>query len=225
MLMTISRWFFSLILLGLSSSIAMADSVDPKFVPIGGGGSIILNSPTDEAFQFSFTRGTDQTVDCGAHGGPSDDACINPANTRFVNNSGQTWISVTLEITQHNNAGGPALTFTALDNSIDPYFNNSTFGINEAGNPFVTFFGIDENHPGILPATSCTGFEIVTCTGPTEIFNDQTTLLYDFSILADVNEMTAGQSFTAQGTATVPEPATVLLALGGGLLFVFFKRT
>src|SRR5882762_6284258 len=102
--MNFSKWFLSLVLLGLSSSLAMADSVDPKFVPIGGGGSIILNSPNDPAFTFSYLFGVTQTVDCGQVSGSFSDAgftCIDPANTNteFVNNSGKAWNSLTLEFT------------------------------------------------------------------------------------------------------------------------------
>lgn len=224
--MNVSRWFLALIILGLSSSIAMADSVDPKFVPIGGTGSIILTSPTDPAFQISFIRnGNVGTVDCGSFGGPSDDRCINPDNTEFVNFSHQTWSAITLEIT-HQSLG---LVFSTLNNDIDPYFAHSAFGLLENGDAFVTFFGIDSTHPGILSADSCTpqieGPPI--CTGPTA--NDGALRLYDFSVLSDVNDMGDGQSFTAQGTAQgtttpVPEPATVLLALVGGLLLFLFKR-
>ena len=220
--MNFSRWFLSLILLGLSSSLAMADSVDPKFVPIGGGGSIILDSPTDPAFQFSFTKnGSVGTVGCGSFGGPSDNQCINPSNTEFVNNSGQAWNSITLEVTQQS----LGLLFTAFDNAnaIDPYFNNSASGFLLNGNAFVTFFGTDETHPGILSAYSCPDGPS-TCTGPTQGEGEGQLLLYDFAILSDVTDMADGQSFTVQGTATVPEPATVLLALGAGLLLFLFKR-
>jgi hypothetical protein len=216
--MKISRWLLVPVLVALSASAAMADSIDPRFVPIGGGGSIILNSPTDPAFQISFTKnGTVGTVDCGLFGGPEGDLCIDPAATEFVNNTGQTWTSITLEITQQS-AG---LVFAALDNAIDPYFANAASGFLNNGNAFVTFFGIDATHPGILPATSC-NFEL-GCTGPTA--NDGT-LLYDFAILTDVGDMVDGQSFTVQGTATTTasEPPTILLALTGGLFLVLKKR-
>lgn len=224
--MNSSRWFLSLILLGLSSSMAMADSVDPKFVPIGGTGSIILGSPTDPAFTFSYAFGFTQTVDCGQVDGSFSDAgftCIDPAhtNTEFVNNSGRAWTSLTLEFTGISGD----LIFSPTDNAnfIDPYFNNSTSGINEAGNPFVTFFGIDEGHPGILAAFGCDG---ESCSGPTGTFNDHPVLYYDFSILADVTDAQhTGDAFTTRGTATaVPEPPTGLLALGAGLLLFLFKR-
>jgi len=227
--MNFSRWFLSLILLGLSSAIAMADSVDPKFVPIGGGGSIIVTSLNQDDFRIVFTRNGDiGTVDCGSDSlpGPAGHRCIDPTSTEFVNLTGRTWDSITLEITKHDDANGAPLTFAPFDNadSIDPYFAHSASGFLDNHNAFVRFFGIDSSHPGIQSAFACPDGPH-TCTGPT-ISDDVTLLLYDFSVLSDVNEMTDGQSFTAQITATaVPEPATVLLALGGGLLLLFFKRT
>lgn len=232
--MNISRWLFSLLLLGLSASIAMADSVDPKFVPIGGTGSIVINSLADfSPLTFSYQQGVTQTVDCGQVSGSFSDAgftCIKPFDpetetgtmTEFVNNTGQTWTSLTLEFVNVVDPSG-VLVFSPTGNAnfIDPYFNNSTFGINEAsGNPFVTFFGIDANHPGILAAFGCDGD---SCSGP---IAEDGTRLYDFAILADVTdaEKVPGSAFTAQGSATVPEPPTVLLALGGGLLLFLFKR-
>lgn len=224
-LVKILRWYLVLIFLGLSSSVVLADSVDPKFVPIGGTGSIILTSPTDPAFTFSFTQSPSSgTVDCGTFGGPSGDACINPLNTEFVNDSGKTWNSITLVVTQQS-AG---LLFTALNNAIDPYFASSSTGTEDNGDQFVTFSGIDADHPGIESAFSCPDGPD-TCTGPIEGGDDTDSpevLLYDFSILADVSDMANGQSFTVQGFATtVPEPPAVLLALGGGLLLILFKRS
>jgi len=225
--MNFSRWFLALILFGLLSSVATADSVDPKFVPIGGTGSIILTSPNDPAFTFSYLSGVTPTVDCGQVSGSFSDSgftCIDPAstNTEFVNNSGRAWTSLTLEFT---NVIG-ALTFSPTDNAdfIDPYFNNSVSGIDElTGTPFVTFFGIDGTHPGILPAFGCDG---PSCSGPTGTFNDQPVRYYDFSILADVSDAQhPGDAFTLRGSATaVPELPTVLLALGAGLLLFLFKR-
>jgi hypothetical protein len=223
MLVNISRWILGLVLLGLSSSVVRADSIDPKdpkFVPIGGCCSIVLTSPTDPAFQISFTKnGSVGTVDCGSFGGPSDDQCIDPLNTEFVNNTHKTWSAITLDITKQS-AG---LAFTVLDNNaIDPYFAHATSGFLTNGDAFVEFFGIDSTHPGILPAFGCDGD---VCSGPTRGEGEGRLLLYDFSILSDVTDMHDGEFFTAQGTATtVPEPATVLLALGGGLLLFLFKR-
>ena len=223
--MKMARWLLVVALAGLTVSVARADSVDPRFVPIGGGGSIILNSPTDPAFQISFTRNGDaNTVDCGQFSGAlSDQRCIDPALTEFVNNTGQTWDSITLEITSNPDD----LFFAALTEVADPYFANSESGTLDNGNAFVRFFGIDATHPGILPAFSCPDGPS-TCTGPTQGEGEfGTLLLYDFAILADINDMTDGQSFTAQGTATTvsaPEPTTGLLALAGGLLLFILKR-
>jgi hypothetical protein len=207
MFMRISRWFLGLILLGLLSSGARADSVDPKFVPIGGCCSVILTSPTDPNFQFSFFQdGTVTTV----------------VSTAFVNNSGETWNSITLEITQQS----LNLLFTPFDNAnaTDPYFNNSASGFLPNGDAFVSFFGTDSTHPGIESASCTTVYETTTCTGPTEGEGDSTLRLYEFAILANVSDMSTGQSYAVQGTATVPEPPTVLLALTGGLLLFLFKR-
>lgn len=217
--MKIARWLLVVAFAAFSVSMAKADSVDPRFVPIGGNNSVILTSPTDAAFQISFTRdGNMGTVGCGTFlGSISDDQCIDPANTSFINFTGQTWDSITLEITQHTDD----LVFNTLDNSIDPYFANAESGVLENGNAFVRFFGIDATHPGIQSATSC-DIEF-GCTGPTQ----GDLLLYDFAILADISDMANGDSFTAQGTATIasaPEPASILLALVGGLILFVFKR-
>ena len=220
--MRTARWIMVAALVSLAASAARADSIDPRFVPIGGSGSIILNSPTDPAFQISFTKnGTVGTVDCGSFGGPAGDLCIDPSMTEFVNLTHQTWTSITLEITQQS-AG---LVFAALDNAVDPYFANAASGILQNGDAFVTFFGIDANHPGILSADSCPDGPH-TCTGPSIPQGEfGSLLLYDFAILSDVSDMADGQSFTAQGTATTaPEPAAGLLALAGGLLLFALKR-
>jgi hypothetical protein len=223
--MNISRLCLALIVLGLTASISMADSVDPRFMPIGGGGSIILGSPTDSAFQFSFTKNGDVgTVLCNSvhgGGGPTGDRCIDPANTEFVNNSGKTWTSVTLEVTAHSDD----LTFSPFTEITDPYFLNAASGTAIDGNPTVTFSGIDEGHPGILPAFGCPDGPS-TCTGPTVGDGDFPLFLYDFAILSEISDMADGDSFTVQGSATtVAEPPAVFLALGGGLLLLFFKRS
>jgi hypothetical protein len=221
LLVKILRYFLLLVVLGSSCVAAQADGIDPKFVPIGGRGSIILTSPTDPAFQFSFTKnGSVGTVDCGSFGGPSDNQCINPENTEFVNFSHQTWTSITLDFTQHS-AG---LIFTPFDNAdtIDPYFLHSASGFLENGDPFVTFFGTDSTHPGIESADSCVPQEEgpPICSGPTM----GSLYLFDFSVLSDVTDMSDGQSFATQGSATTPEPATVLFALAGGVVLFLLKR-
>jgi hypothetical protein len=225
--MYISRWILGLILLGVLSSGAKADSVDPKFVPIGGCCSVVINSMNDfSAFTFGYQFGTTATTDCGnVHNSFFDQGrtCIDPTHTNlsFINNTGHTWTSLTLEFTKIS--GLLIFSPTANANTIDPYYNNSTFGIDPiTENPFVRFFGLDATHPGILPAFGCEGN---SCSGPTA--NDGQLRLYDVGILADVSDAQhVGDAFTANGTATAaPEPATVLLALAGGLLLFLFKRT
>jgi hypothetical protein len=215
-----------LILLGLSSTAALANGIDPKFVPIGGTGSVILHSPNDPAFTFAYVGGVTPTTDCGNVSSAFFDlgqTCIDPTftNTEFINDSGQAWTSITLEFTSISPS---TLAFSPTDNanSVDPYFNNSTSGILDNGHPFVTFFGIDATHPGILPTTNNCPDGPSTCTGPTA--NDGTLYLYDFAILSDVSDSVLTGNWTLTGSATVPEPPTVLLVLVGVLLLFLFKR-
>jgi hypothetical protein len=219
-----------LILLGLSSSAALADGIpDPGFGLAGGHTTTVLNFPTDPAFTFSYVGGVTPTTDCGNVNSAFIDlgrTCIDPTHTNldFINNSGKTWTSLTLEFTKISPS---TLAFFATDNAnfIDPYFNNSRSGILGNGDPFVTFFGIDSTHPGILPATSCTTHieapPTTPCTGPSA---DNGTLLYDFEVIADVSDSVLTGNWTSTGSATVPEPPTVLLALAGGLLLFLLKR-
>jgi hypothetical protein len=210
-------------LLSLSSYVAMADGVgDPRMTPIGGGRSTVLTSPTDPAFVISYTATVTPTVGCGAFDGSlSDDTCIDPHFTDFVNNSGVAWKAIQFDI---KSVAGDITqsSFSAIqDPSVDPYFLFASTTTNAAGDTILSFFGTDSTHPGILPATGCDGD---VCTGP---FLDDTRIpLFDFGILVDVNDaLTKGDSFTAQGTAsTVPEPSSLLLFLTGGAIFLILKR-
>jgi hypothetical protein len=224
----IPRWFAIIPLVGaillpaLWSTTALANSLppDPRFVPGGGGGSIILNSPTDPNFQFSFTKnGTVGTVDCGAFDPNLSDSgleCINPAQTSFINDSGQTWVSLTLSFPTFSPS---TLTFTPFENEFDPYFTTATSGVT-GGVPFVTFSGTNATHPGIQSATSCIED---SCSGPPPLSSGASS--FDFYILADVTDMADGNSFSAQGSATVatPEPATIFL-LAPILAFLWLLR-
>ena len=217
--MKLLRCYAILVLLCLGSCVVMADGIgDPKFVPIGGGGSTILTSPTDPLFQITYTAGTTPTVACGAFGGTSGNTCI---LNEFINDSGVAWKAIQFVIT----SATAGLMFTA-DNSLDPYFTSDTVTTNTSGETVLSFFGTNATHPGILAATSCTsGDEVVVCSGP---FIDDTGIpAFDFGILVDVNDaLTKGDSFTAQGTATpTPEPSTLLLLLAGGVVLFFLKRS
>ena len=216
--MKISRLLLPVFLTVASSSIALADSTsDPHMQPIGGSGSIILTSPTDPDFTFSYTEGVTPTVDCGNYGGTEGDTCIDPSRTEFINDSGETWTSLTIDITQ--SSGG--LTFGCLDAVSDPYFLNCTATTLADGDQGVVFSGTDASHPGILAASYC-GEE--GCYGPS--LDDTEILGYDFSILTDVSDaLASGDSFSAEGTATVPEPPTIFLFLAGGVLLLLLKRS
>ncbi len=209
-----------LILLGLSSSAALADGMpDPGFGLGGGHTTTVLTSPTDPAFAIHYLFGTTVTGACGTPFNTGT-ACF---STNFINDTGMTFTSISFDITAHT-AG---LVFSC-NNTGDPYFdtcNTTTDPI--TGDPVITFSGIT-THPGILPATSCTtqieGPPTTPCTGPST--NEGTLLLYDFAVINDVSDAQAiGDFYDAKGTATVPEPSSVLLVLAGGMLLFLCKRS
>jgi hypothetical protein len=213
-----------LILLGLSSSAALANSIpDPGFSLGGGGHSIILISPNDPAFKINYVAGTTPTVDCGTSFGTPGHRCIDPFFTDFTNNTHQTFTAISFDITKIN----PSSLAFSCDNTVDPYFDNCSSTIDPiTGHPVITFSGTT-THPGILPADSCVPRIDLPplCSGPTTTSGDTRILLYDFLVLVDVNDALAvGDTFLATGSATVPEPPSVLLALAGGMLLFLFKR-
>jgi hypothetical protein len=219
-LVKILRCLLILIILGLSSSAVLADGIqDPGFGMGGGKHSIILNSPNDPAFMIDYVAGGTTPTATEPCGPPfTDDTCISSTLTDFTNNTHQTFTSVSFDITSHT-AG---LVFSC-NNAGDPYFDTCNATNPITGDPVITFSGTT-THPGILPADSCTGTEIITCTGPTA--NDGTLLLYDFLVPVDVSDaLVAGDAFHARGSATVPEPPSVLLVLAGGMLLFLFKRS
>ena len=218
--MEISRLLLLALLAAALSSIARADGApDPHMTPIGGTGSIILNSPTDPAFTFSYVPGVTATEDCSiaAIGGTEGDTCIDPAQTEFVNNSGQTWIALTIDIT----ANPDNIAFGCLDSVNDPYFLSCTATTLSDGDAGLIFSGTNASHPGILSALagSCDSEE--GCTG--QFLDDGTVRGWDFAILTDITG-TIGDPFTAQGSASVaPEPSALVLALVGGA-FIFLRK-
>jgi hypothetical protein len=208
-----------LILLGLSSSAALADGIpDPGFGLAGGHTTTVLTSPTDPAFAIDYLFGTTTTGACGT---PFNTG-TNCFSTNFINDTGRTFTSISFDITTHT----PGLVFSC-NNTGDPYFdtcNTTTDPI--TGDPVITFSGTT-THPGILPATSCTtqieGPPTTPCTGPS---NDSEVLLYDFAVINDVSDaQNTGDFYHAQGSATVPEPPSVLLVLAGGMLLFLCKRS
>ena len=215
--MKIVRWAAFLGLLILTANIALADSVgDPKWQTIGGGGSTILNSPTDQAFQVNYTAGVTPLVSCAPGGLSTATTCI---QDDFINNSGVIWSGISFVITS---VGGSITQDSfSVDNTNDPYFAMAALTFNDAGQAVLSFFGIDATHPGILPTFpgTCTDGPS-TCQGP---FINEITPGYDFGILVNVSDaLNPGDSFTAQGTAAVPEPKSIVLMLVGVVLVGLF---
>jgi len=197
--MKISRWFFSLILLGLSSSIAMADSVDPVAKLGGGCCSIELHSLNDPNFTGSFTQS----------GG------VTTVFFDFVNVTGFTVGAVSLDVTDNT-----PLTFS-IDNTDDPYFNSfsptSPTLLSPGDHLTLSWFGLDDTHLGIPPRTS------ISCDGDV-CFSEPPLSHFQFTFL--VADVPLNGSFAFTGTLfAVPEPPALLLVLTGGVLLLFFKRS
>jgi hypothetical protein len=196
--MNFSRWFLSLILLGLSSSIAMADSVDPVAKLGGGGGSVVLTSLNDPNFTGTFTQTGLVTV----------------VFFDFINNTGFTIGAVNLDVTDNQ-----PLTFS-IDNAGDPYFNNFSPTIPTLLSPpnhlTLSWFGTDATHLGIPPAT------LVSCSDGCFSIPP----LSDFQFTFTVADVPTGGSFAFTGTLVpIPEPPALLLVLTGAVLLLFFKRS
>ena len=131
--MKISRWFLALILFGLSSSIALADGVDPKMGLQGGSGSTGLFSPNDPNFTFTvfgsdFTVGSSEFFD-------------------FINATGQTAVGVNLVATLL--AGTPTLTYTCAETN--SYFNTCTITPLENGQVLISYSNSGEGGLGGIP--------------------------------------------------------------------------
>lgn len=212
--MKIVRWAAFLGLLILTANIALADSVgDPKFQTIGGGGSTILNSLNDPHFQVNYTAGVTPLVSCSAGGLSTATTCI---QDDFINNTGQIWTGISFLITSVG--GSITQNSFSVDNTNDPYFTTASVNFNDLGQAILSFFGTDATHPGILPAYP--GCSTESCPGP---FIGEITPGYDFGILVNVSDaLNAGDSFTAQGTAAVPEPKSIVLMLAGAALVGLF---
>jgi hypothetical protein len=225
--MKIVRWAAVVAFLIITANLALADGVgDPRFQTIGGGGSGIVDSLTgDPNFVVNYTAGVTTLGSCAASGVTTTNTCF---VTNFINHTGQTWTSISFLIT---GVGGDITqdSFTA-DNTKDPYFLSAALNFDNLGRAILSFFGTDANHPGIQSADinefSCSdGPE--TCTGPPPFIPFDTdgpaVSAFDFGILVDVENFTnPGDSFTAQGSAAVPEPKSIFLLIAGAALVGFF---
>jgi hypothetical protein len=203
----ISRWFLALIFLGLSSSIAMADGVDPTMGLQGGTDATGLFSPNDPNFAFTvlgsnFTQGSSEFFD-------------------FINATGQTAVGVNLLATLLPNTNTPTLTFTCAETNA--YFNTCNVTTLANGQVQISYSNTGEGGLGGIPNDpnpSCN--EGPTNCNPSVDAADFAVVVTD--VHGDLAGLAPGQGFSVQGTLAVPEPSTVLLVLAGGILFLVFKR-
>lgn len=198
------RWFMILIVLGLSSCVALADGIDPKMGLQGGTGSTGLFSPDDPNFSFTvfgsdFTSGSSEFFD-------------------FINATGQTALGVNLVATLL--AGTPTLTFSCAESN--SYFNTCTVTPLQNGQVLISYSNTGEGGLGGIPNDpnpSCDGPGSCSPSVPAADFAVVVT-----DVGGDLAGLSQGQGFSVQGNLAVPEPSTVLLVLTGGIIFLFFKR-
>jgi hypothetical protein len=207
--MKISRWLLVAVVLGLVSSAAMADGIDPQVKLKGGSGSTGLFSLTDPNFSF--------TVNGGA----------SPQPFYFINATGQLVGEVDLLITLIG--GTPPLTFTV--DPANPYFTDASVTTLDTGQTLIRFFGLntgDFGYGGLPFATDLPSPE--NCDGIHSCFTE--TPGADFAVAfadnpgtLDLTNLPADQGFTVQGTlVATPEPSTMLLVLVGVVLLLLLKR-
>lgn len=214
----ILRCCLILIILGLTSTAALADGItDPGVKLKGGGGSTGLFSPNDSNFNFTFHGGDITTV-----GGFKD--------FDFINATGQIAVGMNLVVTLLS--GTPPLTFTC--NPANEYFTDCSpqspgTTLSDGGTLLIRFFTPNNGEGGLggipfatdLPSSdSCDG--IHNCT--TGTFGADF-LIEVADVGGDLVNLTKDQGFMVQGTLTVPEPSTILLVLAGGVLLFLFKRS
>jgi hypothetical protein len=179
---------------GIFSTVALADSAnDPVFKLGGGGGSEVLTSDS-----FSFTVNQSDAV----NGFVSFD---------FINDTGA--------LIQELDLLAPGGFVFSCDNAGDPYFNACSPTSPTPGPTTLSFFGVDETHPGIPTATE------VFC--PEESNNCTADVAAsDFLITVGVSDMPVGSSFSVEGTLVpAAEPSTLLMVLAAGLGFLVVKRS
>lgn len=185
----------------------MADGTDPVFKLSGGGNSEVLTT-----FTFSFTVNPAQEFSCN-----DGDVCV---SLDFINFTHTT-------IGQLNFNAPAGFTFSC-DPTGDPYFNNCSPQSATPGPTTLSFFGLDESHPGILSANSISG----SCDNDNDDDADDNCTAdngsaSDFNVQIDLGKPGAITSrFTVGGVLVpAPEPGTLVLLLAAGLGFVALKRS
>ncbi|HUL32457.1 MAG TPA: PEP-CTERM sorting domain-containing protein [Candidatus Eisenbacteria bacterium] len=212
--MKLARYFVMVGILAVSCSMALADSTNDPIFKLGPGGQS-QTVGLDGSFSFSFT----QTQSCS-----TDSTCT--AVFDFINDTGKFQTSLNLFL---SSASG--LSFSCGDNSNDPYFTNCSSVFDEAAGGYdISFFGLDVTHWGIPFAilTNCgNGWEWEDYDADNQGSNCQVLPhLADFSLTADVSDMSVDQSFSGQGQlgGPVPEPSSLILLAVGGMLVLLLGR-
>jgi hypothetical protein len=205
--MKISRWLLVAVLLGLVSSAAMADTIDPRVKLIGGGGSTGLFSLNDPNFAFAVYGGT------------------SPQTFDFINATGQLVGEVDLLITLFANT--PPLTFTV--DQANPYFTDASVTSLVTGQTLIRFFGLNTSEFGYggLPfATDITCVEgAFDCTTTTQGADFIVSFANNLDT-TDLSGLPTNEGFNVTGTlVATPEPSTMLLVLAGAVLLVLLKRS
>lgn len=196
------RCYLILILLGLSSSAALADGIrDPGFLLGGGHTTIVLHTLNDANFAGTFTQSSPGVA---------------VVNFDFINDTGFTIGAINLDVTDRQ-----TLSFHIDNTPPNPYFRffspTGATTLSPTDPPLrLSWFGTDATHPGIPSATS------FSC--DTECFS--TPPLADFGFTVTVTDMAPGDRFDFTGSlVAIPEPPAILLVLAGGMLLILFKRS
>jgi hypothetical protein len=206
----ISRWFLTLILLGLSSSAALADGIDPGVKLQGGTDATGLFSPTDPNFAFTVL-GSNFTVI-----GQSEEF-------DFINFTNQVAIGVNLVATLL--PGTPTLTY--ICDPASEYFLACSVTPLGPGQTLISFSKPNTGEGGVGGIPFATDFGEGSCDGVHSC--STSTPGADFGVVVsdiagDLVHLGPGEGFKVQGTLLVPEPSTIFFVLGGGLLLFLFKR-
>ena len=211
--MKISRWLLTLVLLGLSSSVALADGIDPGIKLQGGNDATGVFTANDPNFAFTAFAsefpgvGTSQEFD-------------------FINLTNQLATGVNLLVTLLPNT--PALTFTC--DGASEYFTSCTVTSLADGQTLISYSDPNTGElgfGGIPPVTDYGNGS--SCDGPNSCFTDIPGA--DFGVVVtdingDLSNLPGSEGFSAQGTLlySVPEPPTVLFFVAGGLVLFLLKR-
>jgi hypothetical protein len=206
----ISRWLLALVVLGLGSSAALADGIDPGIKLQGGAGSTGIFSPNDQ--NFSFTAFGDTFAIGGSE------------QFDFINFTNQLATGVNIVATLLPDT--PALTFTC--DGASEYFTQCSVTNLGGGQTLISFFDPNTGQGGFGGLPPATDFGEGSCDGAQSCETD--TPGADFGVVVtdingDLHNLAPGEGFQAQGTLVeAPEPPTVLFFVAGGLVLFLLKR-